>query len=48
MSDVGICPRGVADTIARAADRVTPQEVADEEAKTRHDVRALVNVAAVE
>jgi adenylosuccinate lyase len=44
MADAGICDRGIADTIARAADRVTPQEVADEEAKTRHDVRALVNV----
>jgi len=44
MADAGICDRGVADAIARAADRVTPQDVADEEAKTRHDVRALVNV----
>ncbi len=44
MADAGICDRGTADAIARAADRVTPQEVADEEAKTRHDVRALVNV----
>ncbi len=44
MADAGICDRSVADAIARAADRITPQEVADEEAKTRHDVRALVNV----
>jgi len=44
MSDVGICDRKIADAIARAADQVTPQEVADEEAKTRHDIRALVNV----
>ena len=44
MSDVGILPRIAADAIARAADRVTPQDVADEELKTRHDVRALVNV----
>ena len=44
MSDLGICDRKLADAIARAADQVTPQEVADEEAKTRHDVRALVNV----
>ncbi|HEV8230599.1 MAG TPA: lyase family protein [Candidatus Limnocylindria bacterium] len=44
MADAGICERGVADAIARAADRITPQEVAEEEAKTRHDVRALVNV----
>lgn len=44
MADLGICDRHVADAIARAADLVTPHEVADEEAKTRHDVRALVNV----
>src|SRR5258705_4811106 len=44
MADAGICDRAVADAIARAADRVTPQEVAEEETKTRHDVRALVNV----
>src|SRR6266508_2490108 len=44
MADAGICDRATADAIARAADRITPQEVADEEAKTRHDVRALVNV----
>ena len=30
--------------LASAADQVTPQEVADEETRTRHDVRALVNV----
>jgi len=44
MADAKIVDRAVADEIARAADQVTPQEVADEEAKTRHDVRALVNV----
>ena len=44
MADAKICDRDIADAIARAADQVTPQEVADEEAKTRHDVRALVNV----
>ena len=44
MSDAGICDRKIADAIARAADQVTPQEVADEETKTRHDIRALVNV----
>jgi adenylosuccinate lyase len=44
MADVGICDRAVAAAIAGAADRVTPEEVAAEEAKTRHDVRALVNV----
>ena len=44
MSDVGICDRMTADAIARAADQVTPQEVAEEETRTRHDVRALVNI----
>ena len=44
MADLKICDRAAADAIARAADQVTPQEVADEEQKTRHDVRALVNV----
>ena len=44
MADAKIMDRETADTIARAADLVTPQEVAEEEAKTRHDVRALVNV----
>ncbi len=44
MADAGICDRAAADAIARAADRVTPQAVAEEEARTRHDVRALVNV----
>ncbi|HYK98537.1 MAG TPA: lyase family protein, partial [Candidatus Acidoferrales bacterium] len=44
MSDVGICDRKIADAIARAADQVTPQEVAEEETRTRHDVRALVNI----
>ncbi len=44
MADTKIIDRAVADEIARAADQVTPQEVADEETRTRHDVRALVNV----
>ena len=44
LSDVGLCDRQVANTIASAADRITAQEVAEEETRTRHDVRALVNV----
>src|SRR5256885_2175385 len=44
LADVGIADKGVANAIASAADRVTAQEVAEEEARTRHDVRALVNV----
>ena len=44
MADAKIFDRALADEIASAADQVTPQEVAEEEATTRHDVRALVNV----
>jgi len=44
MADAGICDRAVATAIAAAADRVTPEAVAAEEQRTRHDVRALVNV----
>src|SRR5881296_248978 len=44
MADAKIFDRALADEIASAADQVTPQEVAEEEAMTRHDVRALVNV----
>jgi adenylosuccinate lyase len=44
LSDVGIADRSLANAIASAADQVTAQEVADEETRTRHDVRALVNV----
>ena len=44
MADAKIIDRQLADQIASAADQVTPQEVADEETRTRHDVRALVNV----
>ncbi len=44
MAEAGICDRAVAAAIAGAADRVTADEVAGEEAKTRHDLRALVNV----
>jgi adenylosuccinate lyase len=36
--------RGLAETLARAASELTPEEVYAEEAKTRHNVRALVNV----
>ncbi|MDQ2914824.1 MAG: lyase family protein [Chloroflexota bacterium] len=44
LADVGITDKGVANAIATAADRITAQEVAEEETRTRHDVRALVNV----
>src|SRR2546430_6254193 len=44
LSDVGVCDKATANAIASAADRITAQEVAEEETRTRHDVRALVNV----
>jgi len=44
LADVGITDKSVANAIASAADRITAQEVAEEETRTRHDVRALVNV----
>jgi adenylosuccinate lyase len=44
LADVGITDKTTANAIASAADRITAQEVAEEEARTRHDVRALVNV----
>src|SRR5882672_8829939 len=44
LADVGITDKTTANAIASAADQVTAQEVAEEEARTRHDVRALVNV----
>src|SRR6266852_7411156 len=44
LADVGVCDKAIANAIASAADSVTPQEVAEEETKPRHDVRALVNV----
>src|SRR5207248_2442295 len=44
LADLGITDKSIANAIASAADRITAQEVADEETRTRHDVRALVNV----
>ncbi len=40
----GLCTATDAEAIARACAAVTAEEVAAEEAKTRHDVRALVNL----
>src|SRR5688572_28906784 len=44
MAEDGICDRAVAAAIVGACGRVKAEEVAQEEIKTRHDVRALVNV----
>ncbi len=39
----GVCSEAVADEVAHAAEVVTPEEVADEEARIHHNIRALVN-----
>jgi adenylosuccinate lyase len=44
MSKSGLCSERVADAIEKACHEIVPAEVAQEETKTRHDVRALVNV----
>lgn len=40
----GVAPEEAAEEISRAAGEVRPEEVIAEEAKTRHNIRALVNV----
>ncbi len=40
----GLCSAGVADEVERACAAVTPEEVYAEEERTRHNIRALVNV----
>lgn len=39
----GLCPVEVAEEIAAAAEQTTPEEVAAEEARIQHNIRALVN-----
>lgn len=43
LSENGICSAGVAKEIDQAAGQVTPEEVAIEESKTKHNIKALVN-----
>lgn len=43
LARMGICSEEVADEVERAAELVTPQEVAEEEARIHHNIRALVN-----
>lgn len=40
----GMCPESVVQEVAQAIQKVTPEMVAEEEYKVRHDVRAMVNV----
>jgi len=44
LFEFGVCSEVVADEIDKAARSVTAAEVFEEEQKTRHDVKALVNV----
>lgn len=44
LSRAGVCSRTVAIEIARACQKVNAREVYDEEARIKHDVRALANV----
>ncbi len=43
LARMGVCSNEVADEVAEAAEKVTPQEVAEEEARIHHNIRALVN-----
>ena len=44
LSLQGICAPKIAEEVSRAAEKVTAEEVYAEEAKIKHDVRALANV----
>jgi len=44
MAQQGLCSERIAASIERACRAIVPAEVATEESRTRHDVRALVNV----
>ncbi len=40
----GVCSREIAEEIVASSRKVTPREIAEEEKRIRHDIRALVNV----
>lgn len=40
----GVCPSSVADEVEAACEHIRPAEVYEEEKKTQHNIRALVNV----
>ncbi len=44
LSKTGLCSKEVAEEIVRAAGQITAREVYDEEARIKHDIRALANV----
>ncbi len=43
LARMGVCSEEVAEEVAHAAEVVTPEEVAEEEARIHHNIRALVN-----
>lgn len=43
LAELGVCSARVAEEIAGAAEAVTPEEIAAEEARIKHNIRALVN-----
>ncbi len=43
FASVGVCSQEIAEEIAQSAEAVTAEEVAEEEARIKHNIRALVN-----
>ncbi|MFW5999503.1 MAG: adenylosuccinate lyase [Halanaerobiaceae bacterium] len=43
LAERGICPPEAAEEVEEAVEALTPEEVYEEEAKTKHNIRALVN-----
>jgi adenylosuccinate lyase len=43
LADVGVCARAVAVEIAQACQKITPEDVYEEERRIQHNIRALVN-----
>src|SRR5437660_2141525 len=43
LADCGLCSRAAAAEVERAAARITPEEVYEEERRIQHNIRALVN-----
>ncbi|MFH1432788.1 MAG: lyase family protein [archaeon] len=43
LAEEGICPKDIADDIAKACEKVTAKEVYHEEDRIKHDIRALAN-----
>src|SRR5687768_16443882 len=46
LADYRVCPREAAEEIARAAEKIKPEEVYEEERLIQHNIRALVNCIA--